>query len=195
MSTATVKGMSQISAGFHMSLDGYIARPGGELDWMEIGPDMADYATETMRTIDTMLMGQVNFREQAASWPDRRGDLADAVNAHDKLVISSRPDEIDLTVWEGSRAVTDPAAEIALLRQRPDKRVGIAGGATLLRSLFRQELIDEIRVITHPVTLGAGLTPWPAGMRLQLTAIREFDSGAVLHTYRPLRHAVNELRR
>jgi dihydrofolate reductase len=51
--------------------------------------------------------------------------------------------------------------------------------------MLQDRLIDEVRVIVHPVTLGAGRTPWPEGLRLQLTATRSFDSGAVLHTFTP----------
>ena len=93
---------SVVSTGFHMSLDGYMARLGGELDWMEFSPDMLEYATEVMRGIDTMLMGRVNFLEQAAAWPARSGALADAVNAHDKVVVTSQPELIDLAMWDGT---------------------------------------------------------------------------------------------
>lgn len=187
MSAPRTEARCLVSAGFHMSLDGYVARLGGGLDWMEFTPDMLEYATEAMRGIDTMLMGRVNFLEQAAAWPDRNSDLADAVNAHDKVVVTSRPDAIDLAAWDGTRATSDPVAEIEQLRQQPDRRIGIAGGATLLHSLMRQHLIDEIRVVTHPVTLGSGLSPWPTGLRLRLAENRAFASGATLRTYLPLR--------
>lgn len=166
-----------------MSLDRYIADPAGGLDWMTGTPDLLEYATETMRTIDTMLMGRRTYLEQAAAWPHRQGDLADAVNAHDKVVFTSRPDEIDLGAWDGSRAAIDPAVEIGRLQQTAGGLIGVSGGAAFLRSLFESRLIDEVRVITHPVTLGSGLSPWAAGLRLRPTDVRDFDSGAQLRTY------------
>lgn len=172
-----------VSAGFHMSLDGFIARPGGELDWMRIGPDVVAHAVETMRSIDTMLMGRDTYIVQAAHWPDRTGDLADAVNAHEKVAFTSRPEQLDLTNWHRSRAAHDPAAEIEAIRATPGKRIGVSGGARLFQTMFQDGLIDEVRVIIHPVTLGEGRTPWPEGLHLRLAATRNFDSGAVLHTY------------
>lgn len=174
-----------VSAGFHMSLDGFIARTGGELDWMRIGSDVVAHAVETMRSIDTMLMGRHTYIEQAAYWPRQSGDLADAVNAHDKVVFTRRPEQLDLTNWRRSRAACDPAAEIEAIRATPGRRIGVSGGARLFRTLLHGRLIDELRVIIHPVTLGTGRTPWPDGLRFRLTATRNFDSGAVLHTYLP----------
>lgn len=175
-----------VSAGFHMSLDGLIARSGGDLDWIRLSPDVIEHAIEMMRGIDIMLMGRKTYLAQAAHWPGQTGRLADAVNAHEKVVVTSRPEEMDLTTWHGSRTVSDPAAEIAALRRIPGKRIGISGGARLLNSLLLDRLIDEIRVIVHPVTLAAGRSPWPGGLRLRQISTREFDSGAVLNTYKPV---------
>lgn len=172
-----------ISAGFHMSLDGFIARPRGELDWMRFGPDVIEHAAETMRGIDTMLLGRDTYLEQAAHWPQQTGALADAVNGHEKVVFTSRPDMLDLTSWPGSRTARNPAAEVEALRTSPGKRIGVSGGARLFRSMLRDGLIDEIRVTIHPVTLGEGLAPWPEGLRFTLASTLTFDSGAVLHTY------------
>lgn len=175
-----------VTAGFHMSLDGYIARPGGELDWIHLSPDVIEYAIETMNSIDTMLMGGRTYHEQAAHWPKQTGALADAINAHEKVVITTHADQFDLTIWPRSRARQDPAKEIDAIRTSRGKHIGVSGGAHLFRTMMRDRLIDEIRVIVHPVTLGAGHAPWPDGLRLRLTATREFRSGAVLQTYIPV---------
>lgn len=174
-----------VSAGFHMSLDGFIARPGGELDWMQVGPDVVEHAVETLRSIDTMFLGRDTYLVQAAHWPNQTGDLADAVNAHEKVVFTSRPEQLDLTGWPRSRAARDPAAEIGAIRGTPGKRIGVSGGARLFQTMLHDQLIDEVRVIIHPITLGSGRTPWHEGLRYRLTSTRNFDSGAVLHTYTP----------
>lgn len=175
-----------VTAGFHMSLDGFIARPGGELDWMQIGPDIVEHAVETMRSIDIMFMGRHAYLEQAAHWPEQTGDLADAINAHEKVVFTNRAAQLDLSGWPRSRAARDPAAEISAIRANPGKSIGVSGGARLFHTMLHTGLIDEVRVIIHPVTLGAGRTPWPAGLRLQLGATQAFESGAILHTYTPI---------
>lgn len=174
-----------VSAGFHMSLDGFIARPGGELDWMHIGSDVIAHAVEMMRSTDTMLMGRETYLAQAAHWPHRTGDLADAVNAHDKVVFTSRPEQVDLTNWRHSRTAADPAAEIEAIRATPGQRIGVSGGARLFQTMLHDRLIDEIRVIVHPVTLGAGRTPWQEELHFRLASSLTFDSGALLHTYLP----------
>lgn len=182
--TATASDNARVvSAGFHMSLDGFIARPGGELDWMHIGPDVIEHAVETMRGIDTMFLGRDTYLVQSAHWPNQTGDLADAVNSHEKVAFTSRPETLDLTNWPRSRTAHHPAAEIEALRTAPGKHIGVSGGARLFRSMLQDGLIDEIRVIIHPVILGAGRTPWTEGLRCALASTLEFDSGAVLHTY------------
>lgn len=174
-----------VSAGFHMSLDGFIARAGGELDWMQVGSDVVEHAVETMRSIDTMFLGRDTYIVQAAHWPHQSGELAGAVNAHEKVVFTSRPEQLDLSTWPRSRVAHDPAAEIEAIRATPGQAIGVGGGVRLFQTMLQDRLIDEVRVIIHPVTLGAGRTPWPEGLRLRLAATREFDSGAVLHTYTP----------
>ncbi|WP_293699408.1 dihydrofolate reductase family protein [uncultured Agrococcus sp.] len=172
-----------VTAGFHMSLDGFIARPGGELDWLRFGPDVIEHAADTMRGIDTMFLGRHTYLAQAAHWPNQTGELADAVNNHEKIVFTSHPETLVLTNWPGSRASRSPAAEIEAIRSAPGKRIGVSGGARLFRTMLRDGLIDEIRVIIHPVTLRAGVSPWSGSLGFTLASTEEFDSGAVLHTY------------
>ena len=136
-----------------MSLDGYIAGPNGEADWIVMDPD-ADFEAYTAR-FDTMLMGRRTY--EAMMTMGGGGSTPGT-----KVVVASRKlrqeDHRDVTV------VADPAKLIADLRAKPGKDIWLFGGGNLFRSLLELELIDTVEVGVVPVLLGGGvpLLPPPA---------------------------------
>ena len=175
--------MRKVILAMQSSLDGYIAGPNGELDWIfaHIGGDLERYLCDSLSENDTTLMGRVNYLEQAAYWPNSTDALAPIVNGHQKIVFSRTLTSVD---WQNSRLATGtPADEIAALKRRPGKNIGVTGGPTFVRPLLRDGLIDEIRLTIHPVALGRGLALFDAPHTLTLIGSRRFDSGAVVNTY------------
>jgi dihydrofolate reductase len=82
----------------------------------------------------------------------------------------------------------DAAAEIARLKQRPGKGMMVQGGAALAQSATRAGLVDEFRLITHPVALGTGLSLFSRltePLHLRLVKTTPFETGAFAHVYRP----------
>jgi len=72
------------------------------------------------------------------------------------------------------------------LKQQPGKDMVVQGGVSFVQSLVRAGLVDQYRLVTHPVALGSGsplFTNLPGDLHMRLQAIREFDAGAVLHVY------------
>ncbi len=174
--------------GMNVTLDGYVGGPAGELDWLWPTLDAAqgDSVTTFLQTVDTILIGHNTYLAQAAQWPKQSGAMADLLNAHTKIVFSSRLDSLD---WNNSRlATSDAATEIAQLQQRPGKDIFVTGGATLAQSLTRLGLIDEYRIAIHPVVLGAGkrlFADVPDTTRFKRVSTTSYDSGAVeLHYQR-----------
>ncbi len=132
------------------SLDGYIARPNGALDWLEAVPTLPneDYGyAEFMNSVDAVVMGRKTFEVVAAfeTWP----------YAKPVLVLSR-------TLEKGPRAnhvevVNDePEALVQKLAGRGLHQLYIDGGQTI-QSFLRRELIDEMIITRVPVLLGAGI--------------------------------------
>lgn len=172
----------------NVSLDGYVSGPNGELDWLfpTMAPEQVQTITEILREGDTILIGRVNYLEQAAHWPQQSGELADLLNSHTKIVFSKILDRLD---WSNSRlAMADPAEEIARLKRQPGKDIFVPGGATLAQSLSRLGLIDEYTITVHPTVLGSGkplFKDLAQPLHLKLVSAHAFDTGAVHLVYRP----------
>ena len=132
------------------------------------------------------MMGRVTYEEMAAHWPASTDDYAAPMNEIPKVVFSKTLDE---ATWAGSSiARGELAEEIAALRRRPGGEMIAWGGAGFAQSLSKEGLVDEYVLVVHPVVLGGGLPMFrdlPEALRLDLIEARTFDTGSVLHVYRP----------
>jgi dihydrofolate reductase len=120
----------------------------------------------------------------AGYWPTSTHAYAAPMNEIPKIVFSNNLDRAD---WDETQIVRgDLAEQVARLKREPGKDLLAHGGATFVQSLARYDLIDEYRLITHPVAVGGGLPMFkdlPAPLRLELVEARAFDS-ANLRVYR-----------
>jgi dihydrofolate reductase len=168
-----------------VTLDGYVAGPGGELDWAfaRFDDELLTLMAERVGEMDTMMMGRANYLEQAAHWP-YAGDedvIAPVVNALEKVVFSSTLTSVD---WQNARlAKGSPADEIAALRARPGRVIGVSGGPTFAQSLLRDGLVDRIQLAIHPVALGKGLPLFVEPQQLSPIDSHPLASGVVVNRY------------
>lgn len=158
------------------SLDGYIAGPNGEADWIIMDPDI-DFAA-LFNQFDTFLMGRGTFdymvRQQGS-----------AATPGMKTLVFSRTlkqrDHPDVTI------VADNAKEtLAALREESGKDIWLFGGGSLFRSLLEMEVVDTVEVAIIPVLLGGGIPLLPPNARqtkLKLTGHRVYKTGIVLLEY------------
>jgi len=178
--------MRKVCLGMNITLDGYVAGPNGELDWVfrTMSPAQGEWVTELLRGVDTILIGHTTYLQQAAAWPSQTGEMADLLNSHAKIVFSTRLTTLE---WNNSRLATaDATEEIARLKQQPGKNIAVTGGATLAQSLSRLGLIDEYNLMMHPVVLGGGMPLFKdlsLPLNLKLVSTKTFDSGAIGLTY------------
>jgi dihydrofolate reductase len=158
------------------SLDGYIAGPNGEADWIIMDPAI-DFKS-FFKQFDAILVGRRTFEAMAHS--GNSGGMPGM-----KTYVLSRTlqqkDYPKLTILgEGSEeAVSD-------LRQQPGKDIWLFGGGSLFRSLLDRGLVDTVEVAIIPVLLGAGipLLPAPAKQaKLKLTGHRIYEAGIVSLEY------------
>jgi dihydrofolate reductase len=172
------------------SVDGFIAGPDGDLDWMiSPDPDRQAEGLEQLHAIDTALIGRGVYDEMVAYWPTASGEYADRINAMPKLVFSRRPEHL---TWTNARVVpvdgdTDLVDQVTRLKRQPGKDMVLFGGARLAQAFARWRLVDEYRLCVQPVALGSGRPLFgdlDTRLPLTLTAVRRFPSGAALITYR-----------
>jgi dihydrofolate reductase len=204
-----------------VSVDGFVAGPKGEIDWLFNSMDegATAWVLDTIRQVGLHIMGSHTFYDMACYWPYSSEPFAAPMNEIPKAVFSRsgsiKPISKELTsqalkdaaVRHADKLTTTPsdlqswtdayvgggdlAAEIARLKQQPGKDILAHGGAGFAQSLARLDLIDEYRLLTHPVVLGTGLSLFsaiPKPMVLTLLNTTAFDSGAVAHVYRPARN-------
>jgi len=146
--------MRKVAYGGAISLDGFIAGPNGEYDWIVMDPEI-DFAAQMAR-FDTFLIGRKTFEAMR-----RMGDGAPAPGIRN-IVFSRtlRPEDCPYAMLSG-----DAEGVVADLRRQPGKDIALFGGGELFRSLLTAGLVDEVSVAVIPVLLGGGvpLLPSPAG--------------------------------
>ena len=178
--------MRKVRLAINVSLDGYVARPNGTLDWFypNLTPAQQAWTTAFLREVDTILIGHTTYLEQAAFWPTQTGEMATLMNSHAKIVFSSRLGALE---WNHSRlARADVAEELARLKRESGRDIYVTGGAQLARSLSQRGLIDEYNLTIHPVILGSGMPLFgESSEEIGLTRVHTipFESGAIQLIY------------
>jgi dihydrofolate reductase len=147
--------MRLVRFGGAMSLDGYIAGPNGEYDWILMDPDI-DFAAMQSQ-FDTFLIGRKTFEAMA-----KMGSAVKSVPGLQHIVLSRTLRAGD---YPHVTVKSDAEGVVAELREQPGKDIAIFGGGELFRSLLAVGLVDRIEVSLIPVLLGGGipLLPPPAG--------------------------------
>jgi dihydrofolate reductase len=175
--------MRKIVANFFVSLDGVVERP-DQWHFPYFNDEMGQAVGASMAGSDTMLLGRRTYDEFAAYWPQQPSDVppADQMNNTPKIVVSNTLARAD---WQNSRIVRgdDLAAELNRLKQEDGKNVGTIGSATLVRSLLRDGLLDELHLLVHPLVVGSGKRLFEEGtgkVPLALLSSKSFSTG-VLH--------------
>ena len=177
----------------NVSLDGYVETLDHSLDWSVVDEETHRWFTDRSRETDAFLYGRRLYELMNAFWPTAESlpsapdyiiDFARVWNATPKIVFSK-----SLTGVEGnSRLVSGDVGDVlARLRTEFPGELSVAG-PTLAAQFMRRGLIDEYRVVVHPVILGAGLPFFPAletPVGLRLTETRKFASGVMYLGYVP----------
>ena len=157
-----------------MSLDGFIAGPNNEYDWIIMDPSL-DFAS-LFKQFDTLLMGRRTF-EMA-----RKGG-GDTMSGMETIVFSRTLRPKDYPKVKITRKMVET---ISALKEKPGKDIWLFGGGELFRNVLDAGLIDSIEVAIIPVLLSEGVPLLPAGARspaLLLTDSQTLPSGIVLLTY------------
>jgi dihydrofolate reductase len=181
--------MRKVTVSTYVTLDGRM----DELrDWTVPYNDegVAKYHTDLLANSDGLLLGRKTYEAFAALWPPRSGELpyVDKINSMAKYVASTTLRDLE---WENSQLIEGDVAEgVAKLKQQPGGDLVMYGCHDLMHSLAEHDLIDEYRLLVHPVVLGKGRNFFRDGaerMNLALVDTTVIPPGVAILTYRPVR--------
>ena len=191
--------MRKLMMRMSITVDGFVGGPNGENDWVFKSSDETSRAAavERFREAGLIIMGRKSFESLAPYWPTATGPFAAPMNEIPKAVFTKKgfagiPPSADQSPaaasWAEARVFDGDLAEgIRKLKSEPGKPIAAIGGAGFMRSLIATGLIDEYRLVTHPVVLGEGQAIFTgvARMDLKLVDVKAFPGGIVVHTYHP----------
>jgi dihydrofolate reductase len=184
--------MGKIVYLLNVSLDGFIETTEHSLDWTAVDDELHLWFNEQMRGLDGTFYGRRLYETMAAHWPtgeqtsetEAEREFARIWNPMPKIVFSTSLDRVD----HNSRLVAGDVGEVLTeVRGELDGDLGVAG-PNLAGQFIRRGLVDEYRLVIHPVVLGAGTPYWPrldAPLPLRLVERETFGSGVVAERYVP----------
>jgi len=195
-----------------MSVDGFVAGPNGELDWVfrSMSPPSTQWLVELFDQVGLHALGSRSY-DMADFWPTSTHPLARSMNEVPKAVFS-RSGAFSPPTMEKTRAAikadpksvdqavldswlhpivtgTDLVADIKRLKAEGGKPILVNGGASFASSVIAAHLVDVFHLVVHPVLLGRGLPIFAdleSPVDLKLEDLHKFDSGVVIKTYRPV---------
>jgi dihydrofolate reductase len=173
--------MRTVTYGGACSLDGFIAGPHGEIDWLHFSDDVRDVMTAFWQDVDTILMGRKTWE-----FAEAQGGGTHVGMQRIHTYVFSRTLRA-ITTPGVTRVADDAAGVVRRLKDAPGGRICLLGGGALARTLLDADLVDEVRLNIHPIVLGGGVPTFgPDGARvpLALTASRTIHGGCVLASYR-----------
>lgn len=177
----------------HISLDGFVAGPNGEMNWIKVDDEIFDHVGKRISQGDTAMYGRVTFQMMEGYWPT----AADNPNAskHDiehsawyknanKIVISNTLNETD---FANTKVInTNLAENINEIRQQQGEDILLFGSPSATHSLMQLGLIDGYWMFVNPVIIGQGIplfTDIKNKINLELLNTHQFSNGVIELNY------------
>lgn len=171
----------------YVSVDGVMDEP-GNWSFQFWSEETAKFKEEELVNTDALLLGRLTYEGFAAAWPTMKdtGEFGERMNGIKKYVVSTT---LKNPAWNNTTVITGDAVDaIRTLRAQPGKDLLLSGSGTLVRSLIPHDVIDEYRLMVHPILLGKGKRLFDGDEPervLELTGVKQFASGVTVVSYEP----------
>jgi len=188
--------MRKIISFMHVSLDGFVAGPNGEMNWIKVNEEIFDHVGKRINEGNTALYGRVTYQMMESYWPTA-GDKPKA-SKHDiehsswynkahKIVLSKTMKDADLTnTTIISNNLQDRINEVKQSPNNESKDILLFGSPTATHSLMRLNLIDGYWLFVNPIILGQGIPLFADienKINLKLLSTHQFTCGVTALDY------------
>jgi dihydrofolate reductase len=174
-----------VVASLYVTLDGYIDEP-GQWSFPFWSEEASQFKARELFASDALLLGRLTYEGFAAAWPTMdAGEFGEKMNSMPKYVASRT---LQTATWNATIIQGDVAEAVRALTQEDGGDLLLAGSGQLVDYLSGHDLIDEYRLMVHPVILGGGTKRLFANApRRTLTLVDSvrFPTGVVVQTYHP----------
>jgi dihydrofolate reductase len=146
--------MRKLKLAMYVALDGVVEGPAWTAPFWN--DELSQLQAEYLYSSDALVLGRVTYEGFAASWPsmeESTGDFGRKMNSMPKFVASRTLSEAE---WNASIIDGDLATEVTRLKEQDGRDLLVYGSGTLVDELTRLGLIDEYRLMVHPVLVGSG---------------------------------------
>jgi dihydrofolate reductase len=177
------------------TLDGFVAGPADEMDWLRLDDELQAYETDLVGAAETLMLGRVTFNDFAGYWPQVARNSAEqpasrryaqVLDGMEKIVVSASG---QLAEWNRTRRWRSVDRDAILdLEKSPGGDIVVYGSLSLVEALTELGLVDEFHLLVHPVILRDGkplLRPGRPPVDMQHLSTRILASGVALTKYRP----------
>lgn len=178
-----------------ITLDGVVEAPGGNetphphggWQFSYNASETGQYKVDELASVDTLLLGKNTYELFAGYWPNQTGGgFADRINQYPKYVVSR---SLQKAEWNNCYILRDVATDVAALKNTDGGDILVYGSATLVKALLHHNLIDELRLMVYPLSIGGGLRLFDDNRELkkfQLKHSRAFDNGVLILELQPV---------
>jgi dihydrofolate reductase len=177
-----------------ITLDGVIEAPGGDETRHPHGgwqreythKETEKYKIDELSSVDALLLGKNTYELFAGFWPTQTDTgFAVPINKLPKYVVSRSLQKVE---WNNSHLLRDVAKDVAALKKTDGGNILVYGSGTLVKALLHHDLVDELRLIVYPISVGGGLRIFDDNRELKKFALkysRVVDNGALILEYQP----------
>ncbi len=185
--------MRKIISFMHISLDGFVAGPNGEMNWIKVDEEIFDHVGKRISETETALYGRVTYQMMENYWPNAgkkpnasKHDIEHSkwYNNAQKVVLSKTMKDTNLT---NTTIISDNLSNrINEIKQQAGKEILLFGSPTATHALIQQNLIDGYWLFVNPIILGQGIPLFvniKDKIKLKLLTTQQFTSGVTELNY------------
>ncbi|MGH2645151.1 MAG: dihydrofolate reductase family protein [Chitinophagaceae bacterium] len=172
-----------------LTSDGYYKGQNEDISWHKVDKEINEFIIEQTKTTDTLLFGKKTYKVMEDFWPTKEAhqqdpEIASMMSEYLKIICSTT---LEKTNWTNTKLIKENIKdEVKKLKDQQGKDMFIFGSGELCKTLIQYHLIDEFRLMIHPVALGKGEPFFHSRLDLQLLKTKVFGNGNVLLYYRPV---------